>query len=963
MKKIKLKKKVKVITTLLSFGMLLTVLPSMKLAAEDDTVATDTSNVSVGPYIKYQPAEDAYYSDEVSNDIDFTTLEANGTMAVATDDATNPVVNSDDNDSWTYDNKITVNKTIDKVSELEDVYKLTMSAKSKPNMVNPGVDFVLMLDMSNYMTTSSVSELKTAVNTFIDKIDDIADNSRIAIIKYNNIADVLSGSQVANDAALVTVRNNVDNLKSLVTNIGNTGSGNSNCDQAMLKAVQIFQSANNNNTADGNPNGGTYATRTRVSILFTAGLPGEGKDDYDASGWKYDARERAQAAMSLATILKGNKKEIITPSDASGVAGGKTWGAIKNNYINKDGATYAGCGSTVYAVGLGLPHSVIDTDGYLSIQEKQSALVNEYLYRVSSHRLGGLHYNLNEAKDYDTLFYNTFNGLDLNIQNAYSNDGMYFFYPDSLTRNRTDDYVTGSYYLTTDTASDLTNFFRDIASQAGENFKNLTVKDYIDSSFIPVDSNGNPYSDEKLANGVDIISSNGNGKLYFSSTEGYYVVWSQVELSYEASENGGKSFEESIYVKPVNGFIGGNNLITNRSQSGVYKEDGTSYAFPQPSVDIPINYEIEKSDQNIYLTNSVNLADLISNKPDGITNKGVKVTYTFTFEDDVKTLTYDPGSSNGVWKDVFDGNITFENGLTGDRKYTISYKVESANKDADTLKVSTSHHYHADVTDLNSDTNANVNVFIPHVQTKDLHGYYGDVIPKYIDSLKDADGQVNIVWKHGDSSDTSVIGQKYEKPALSDDTFSFTDGFEYTKDSTLEGKIPLKSDYRVNISVIYNDKNITDLTEFDHTNCNDDEVLSDKNSFIVHVNTCSLTIEKTGGSDDETYVFNVMKDGTKYTEVSIQGNSSIILSELPVGNYSIQEDTDLSWRYKSDGSEEHKGPVYSSDVTLSSTNTSGAIICTNTKSNDKWLNKITSAVQNVFGGEKHQSNKNSSTTN
>lgn len=81
MKKLKLKKKVKVITTLLSFGMLLTVLPSMKLVAEDESTVTDTSNVSVGPYIKYEPTtEGTYYSDEVANDTVFTILEADGTL-------------------------------------------------------------------------------------------------------------------------------------------------------------------------------------------------------------------------------------------------------------------------------------------------------------------------------------------------------------------------------------------------------------------------------------------------------------------------------------------------------------------------------------------------------------------------------------------------------------------------------------------------------------------------------------------------------------------------------------------------------------------------------------------------------------------------------------------------------------------------------------------------------------------
>ena len=86
-----------------------------------------------------------------------------------------------------------------------------------------------------------------------------------------------------------------------------------------------------------------------------------------------------------------------------------------------------------------------------------------------------------------------------------------------------------------------------------------------------------------------------------------------------------------------------------------------------------------------------------------------------------------------------------------------------------------------------------------------------------------------------------------------------------------------------------------------------------------------------------------MKEGEKYTEVTIVGDGSETIYELPVGNYTIAEDTGWSWRYT---------PSYSdigSGVALSSSNTSDTITCTNQKNKDNCLNGFSSVVKNIFG--------------
>ena len=64
------------------------------------------------------------------------------------------------------------------------------------------------------------------------------------------------------------------------------------------------------------------------------------------------------------------------------------------------------------------------------------------------------------------------------------------------------------------------------------------------------------------------------------------------------------------------------------------------------------------------------------------------------------------------------------------------------------------------------------------------------------------------------------------------------------------------------------------------------------------------------------------------------------IKELPVGTYTIEEDTGWSWRYTA---------TISGGATLSANSPSDTITCTNTKNNDQWLNGFSTVVQNIFG--------------
>ena len=94
-------------------------------------------------------------------------------------------------------------------------------------------------------------------------------------------------------------------------------------------------------------------------------------------------------------------------------------------------------------------------------------------------------------------------------------------------------------------------------------------------------------------------------------------------------------------------------------------------------------------------------------------------------------------------------------------------------------------------------------------------------------------------------------------------------------------------------------------------------------------------------------MFTVKKDGKEYTEVTVvggnDGKGSETIYELPVGTYTIEEDTGWSWRYRADDD---------SSVKLSANNQAGSITCANTMKKPYWLNGFSEVAKNIYGIKK-----------
>lgn len=385
--------------------------------------------------------------------------------------------------------------------------------------------------------------------------------------------------------------------------------------------------------------------------------------------------------------------------------------------------------------------------------------------------------------------------------------------------------------------------------------------------------------------------------------------------------------EFDISVK--DGFLGGNGVKTNGVNSGIYEDNSSQTVvkkFEQPTVDIPIkDIQVSATDKNIYLLGSVTQSQL----QNGISAKTTdgKISFDFLKENyGLESWQTEYVDIETVLKDAADKEIGSAGlkDLTADASYTFGMSITPKTEGSAKAK--------------SASATGKINVFKPELTYKDSTVYYGDTAPTSYDDNKDG----GTVWKHGETKaeDVTIIGDaptldiSYD-PAIGNQT--------YYKD----GKISTKNDIPVKVTVKIGGNDVTNHVTFKHTDCDPKcGFKKDNEQFLIHVKTCSLEVTKTGGEADEPYVMNIYKDGKLYTSMTIVGNASETVKELPVGTYTVQEDTDWAWRYK------EKAPTISGSVGLSKDNTSETIDVTNHDRFGSFLNGYSTVVKNIFDEKK-----------
>lgn len=589
--------------------------------------------------------------------------------------------------------------------------------------------------------------------------------------------------------------------------------------------------------------------------------------------------------------------------------------AIKSAKALKDS------GATVYSVGIfngAKPEQLYGDSGF---KYNSNGQVGSYWASFSWWGIG-------DVKNYDipagNRFLNYISGnfpdaTEIGIQPYDSSFLGIGYYGWEITRNF--NRASSSYYLTANDSASLSRIFTTISENIGQASIDLSsstvVKDIVtpyftmpantaDVKLYTADYNGTSFGMEQPA-GSDVratIDANTNTvSVTGFDFNKYYVADKQHEGTY------GKKLiiEFSVQRKP--GFVGGNNVPTNGDTSGVYTEKGVSAGlFDVPKVNVPIIApELAGQDCHVYYLGTQPTPEQMCTPYDtaGSDFSFVKVSYT----------------TSGSVDMTQDGSYT----VTA----TVSPKEEAASDSAG-----------ASAQPATATVTSTVYVYKPELTFQDGEGYYGDTAP-------DFDGNLTATaWKHNDTvADTDVMGAA---PALT---------LLYTPDegAIVDGKINARQDIGVAVTVKSGDQDVTNATTFLHTNCAGKTcTLPDGKAFLLHVNTCSLTISKTvtGQNNGQSFVFTVKDaNGNVITTVAVKGGASKTITGLPIGTYTVTEDTQWSWQYNLTS-----GNDVTKELKANAAEDYAAADFTNEYKGTNWLTSIADVINTWISGSAAQKN-------
>ena len=505
---------------------------------------------------------------------------------------------------------------------------------------------------------------------------------------------------------------------------------------------------------------------------------------------------------------------------------------------------------------------------------------------------------------------------------------------------------TPSYYLSAADAATLSSIFQQIASNIESGGSSTTldesavIKDIISPAFaLPAGATASNITLEtwqctgkNSAGDVYTWTKNTDAMGATATVNGDQVSVTGFDFADNyvgtVTENGSVSYRGNklvirFTVSPKAGFLGGNDVYTNTS-AGVYENvnaDTPVLQFNRPQVNVPIDsVTVKPEDKNVYLLSDVEL-DALKN---GATVMVGKVPLNLTANN------YGLEAWQNEYVDITvqitdkDGNVisTDLSDLTKDATYTLAVTVSP--------KTDGTNASGTPATARDGSDEANIYVYKPELTYKDSEVFYGDAVPT------DTELAANLTetkWKHGETE--AVSSKMGPAPTLT---------IDYKPDSSkiADGKINSKDDIKVDATVEIESTDVTAYTTFLHTDCDpacswNKPTQGGSPAFLLHVKTATLKITKAGNvGATEGFIFKV--SGPQSFRVSVQGNGSVTITGLPLGTYTVTEETGWSWRYKAAGS---------AQAELTKTKPDGAVTIQNEKSNPYLLDG-NAYVQNNF---------------
>jgi len=373
--------------------------------------------------------------------------------------------------------------------------------------------------------------------------------------------------------------------------------------------------------------------------------------------------------------------------------------------------------------------------------------------------------------------------------------------------------------------------------------------------------------------------------------------------------------EIPITVKPD--FLGGRGVSTNTTDAGIYYANGELVKpFDVPDVNVTIS-TIDPITQtnNIYLSQTASLPDVIRLgeyeqndgewKIDGINNAYVDIIYEIT-DPEGNTMSYEipagvthNGLSNIHWSEHANTHPL----LKEDTEYTVKCFVFP--KDEDTNPTI-------------GTANPVVRVFKPEITYQDSEIHMGTT-PVY-----DSQNFVSVRWKWTGEDESIIYADELNSDNILENDMGAAPVLTYKYSP--EASNTFTKDQNVTVTAVIakgdgqkvpEDQNIINVEgvtfirlECSYEDCEykDGGLIhfdNDVYHFIVHINSFNLTINKIAASgtefkEGETFLFKIEKDNELITEVMIEGEGSVTITGLSVGDYTITEMTDWSWRYTCD---------------------------------------------------------------
>lgn len=466
-----------------------------------------------------------------------------------------------------------------------------------------------------------------------------------------------------------------------------------------------------------------------------------------------------------------------------------------------------------------------------------------------------------------------------------------------------------SYYLSASDSDTLSTIFQKISNQISESKIDLgsqtVIKDTVTKYFdMPTDASkvsvksydctgvvsGKPTWSETgtvINNAVTLDPSNNSVNVTgFDFNANYVTDKGRNENDpKQAGEFHGRKLVIEFTVTAKDGFVGGNSVPTNGSDSGVYDKDGKEVAtFDVPQVNVPIKPELTVNDKVIYEGGSADVSGLY-NAAD-----------TSSWKYDFVNVSYEVKNGNTA----VSGSVSPADCTGYTVKATFSPKYDGQNASG---KIND---------DVTVDGTATVHVLKPTVTVSatDVERYYGS-------DYNTPDGSTvtgSVTWADEHSHDVSGITVIGSAPYGTDDLqYSYDHGQFVVPNTDTTIKVVAKVG----------------------------GVEKASTSYVVHPKFCTLTINKDVANlygDNDSFIFNVVGEGNiKYeAKVVINGAGSATLTGLPVGNYTVTEDIGWSWRYTCDSN--------TKSTVLSSAKDNDSVTITNKLDDNKYLGDETYVI-------------------